>query len=145
VSRDKVKRGRARSAKPLSNRKYAALARFRYELRCFLYFSESVAAREGLTPQQHQALLSVRGSEAGAQTIKELAEALLIRHHSASGLASRLVKQGLLEKAQTDDRRIVCLRLTVRAETLLASLSRAHQDELRRVKPLLTKLIDRIA
>mgnify|MGYP001276995688 CR=1 FL=1 len=35
------------------------LARFRYALRKFLYFSEQVARRAGLTPQQHLLLLGV--------------------------------------------------------------------------------------
>ena len=40
---------------------YAALARFRYELRKFQAFSKAAADQAGLTPQQHQALLTIRG------------------------------------------------------------------------------------
>ena len=40
---------------------YEALARFRYELRKFQAFSKTAAIKTGLTPQQHQALLTIRG------------------------------------------------------------------------------------
>ena len=40
---------------------YAALAQFRYQLRTFLAFSEAAAQSAGLTPQQHQALLAIKG------------------------------------------------------------------------------------
>jgi len=40
---------------------YETLARFRYELRRFQAFSEAAANKSGLTAQQHQALLAIRG------------------------------------------------------------------------------------
>jgi len=63
---------------------YRLLAEFRYDLRCFLRFSEEAARKAGLTPQRYQALLSIKGSPAEAQTIGELADRLLIEPHSAS-------------------------------------------------------------
>jgi hypothetical protein len=48
------------------------LAEFRYRLRGFLKFSEHEAAKIGLNPQQHQALLAIKGTER-----------LGIRHNSA--------------------------------------------------------------
>ncbi len=45
------------SAPALAISDYQTLAEFRYLLRQFLTFSESVARRAGLTAQQHQALL----------------------------------------------------------------------------------------
>ena len=42
---------------------YAALAQFRYQIRSFLAFSEAAAAKQGLTPTQHQALLGIKGFE----------------------------------------------------------------------------------
>lgn len=129
----------------MAQRKYAALADFRYELRCFQHFSEAAAREVGLTPQQHQALLSIRGASGGTQTIGELSERLLIKPHSATGLANRLLANGLLERLESgDDRRVVRVTLTPSAEELLASLSRAHQAELKRIKPLLDGLIERI-
>ncbi len=46
----------------LADADYAALADFRYALRQFLVFSERGAASCGLKPQQHQALLAIRGA-----------------------------------------------------------------------------------
>ncbi len=45
----------------MSREQYAALADFRFRLRRFLAFSEAAAARAGLPPQQHQALLTLAG------------------------------------------------------------------------------------
>jgi DNA-binding MarR family transcriptional regulator len=135
----------ARAAKPLEPLRdgdYAALADLRYELRCFQFFSEQAARKAGVSPQQHQALLSVRGAPGGTQTVGDLAKRLLIRPHSASGLVSRLEEQGLLERVDAPDRRLVTLRLTEKAEGLLAILARTHLAELKRMKPPLRELIE---
>ncbi len=47
---------------PLADVDYERLAEFRYLLRHFLIFSENAAVQAGLTAQQHQALLAVKGS-----------------------------------------------------------------------------------
>jgi DNA-binding MarR family transcriptional regulator len=130
--------------KPLTDGDYAALADFRYELRCFQFFSEQAARKAGISPQQHQALLSIRGAPGGTQTVGDLAKRLLIRPHSASGLARRLEEQGLLQRAEAPDRRVATLRLTEKAEDLLALLARAHLAELKRMRPLLRGLMDLI-
>ena len=51
----------------------------------------------GITPAQHQLMLAIRG-HAGrdAPTIGDVAEALLLRHHSAVGLVDRAVDAGLV-------------------------------------------------
>ena len=48
-------------SKQLDKAQYEALAAFRYALRKFLRFSESAAQAAGITPQQHQALLAIKG------------------------------------------------------------------------------------
>lgn len=124
---------------------YSTLAGFRHELRCFLRFSEQAAASVGLMPQQHQALLSIRGSGGQALTMSGLADHLLLKHHSASELVSRLVALGLVQRAaDPSDRRIVMVTLTAKAEEVLAALSAAHRAELRRIRPLLTGLLGRL-
>lgn len=131
---------------PLAARDYAVLARFRLLLRGFVAFSEEAARLAGLTPQQHQALLAIKGlSSPNGFTIGDLAACLHVRHHSAVGLADRLVTGGLLRRRPDPaDRRRVQLLLTPRAEHLLAKLSAIHRDELRRLskelKPLLAAL-----
>lgn len=130
----------------LSQAEYEALATFRYELRRFLRFSEEAARAAGIEPQQHQALLAIRGFPGRAQlTIGELAERLQIRHHSAVGLVGRLAAQGLIERVQGQgDRRLVLVRLTPAGEALLDRLAAAHRDELRRMGPQLAALIQRL-
>ena len=45
----------------MSRGEYETLAAFRYALRQFLRFSEVAAQEAGLTPQQYQALLAIKG------------------------------------------------------------------------------------
>ena len=122
---------------------YERLAEFRYLLRRFLIFSENAAVKAGLTAQQHQALLAIKGfSGRDYVTTGELAERLGIRHHSAVGLVDRLSVKGLIHRQTgSDDRRQVLIELTPRAEGLLAKLSVAHRDELERLAPLLRILL----
>jgi DNA-binding MarR family transcriptional regulator len=127
---------------PLGDAEYRALAAFRHALRRFLSFSEAAASAQGLTPQQHQALLAVRGAGAGRLTVGRLAELLQIRPHSAVGLVSRLAAQGLVRREEgNEDRRQVLVALTAEAEALLERLSLAHRDELRRLAPTLRALL----
>lgn len=75
---------------------YQALAEFRFEIRRFLNFSEQIARAAGLEPQQHQALLAIKGlPEHRTATVGVLAERLLIQHHSAVELVNRLETKGL--------------------------------------------------
>ncbi|HYD16353.1 MAG TPA: helix-turn-helix domain-containing protein [Hyphomicrobium sp.] len=123
--------------------RYEALADFRFALRTFLAFSEAAATAVGLTPQQHQALLAVKGTREGENCgIRELAERLLIRHHSAVELVDRLEAGGLVERRPdpTDGRRVQ-IALTRKSEQLLQSLSIAHLKELREIKPTFQALI----
>jgi len=124
---------------------YATLATFRYELRHFLHFSENAAAEAGLTAQQHQALLALRAAPGGSMLVGTLAERLMLRPHSASGLVDRLMGLGLVERSRADgDRRQVHILLTEMGRTVLASLAASHRAELRRLRPLLTDLMRRL-
>lgn len=122
---------------------YRRLAAFRHALRRFLAFSEAAARRAGVTPQQHQALLAIKGApDAGIVTVGDLAELLLLQPHSAAELVDRMVKSRLLIKtAGGDDRRRVVLSLTPSAEKTLRALSAAHLRELRQSAPALKGLI----
>ncbi|MHB8453635.1 MAG: MarR family winged helix-turn-helix transcriptional regulator [Acidiferrobacterales bacterium] len=86
-----------RRTQPVTKAEYEMLAAFRYALRQFLRFSENIVAKIGLTPQQHQAMLAVKGyPDRDTATIGELAERLQIKHNSAVGLVDRLVTQRLM-------------------------------------------------
>jgi DNA-binding MarR family transcriptional regulator len=122
---------------------YRTLAEFRRALREFTHFSEEAAQDAHLTPQQHQALLAIRA--ANGLTVGELAVQLMLKPHSATGLADRLARLGLIERLPSqDDRRRVELVPTIEATTLLRTLSAAHRAELRRLRPLLTELLSKL-
>jgi DNA-binding MarR family transcriptional regulator len=112
------------------------LARFRYQIRKFLRFSEQAARAAGLTPQQHQLLLGVAGfTGRGWATVSELAEFLQERHNAVVGLVDRARRRGLVKK-ETDaaDRRLVRVALTPAGRKLLDRLSALHRRELARLQ-----------
>jgi len=123
---------------------YQRLAEFRYQLRRFLKFSERAASKMGLRPQQHQALLAIKGTPDEHVTIGILAERLGIRHNSTVELIDRLIMNGLVERRHNPkDHREVLIDLTNRAEQILADLSLAHRNEIRKIAPLLIELLTR--
>lgn len=120
----------------MSKGDYAKLLGFRSDLRRFLHWSEEQARVEGLTPSQHQLLLAVKGHRgADGPTIGEIADYLALRHHSAVGLIDRAEKSGLVERNRDpDDHRIIRLQLTAAGDDLIRRLSKAHLEELRRLR-----------
>jgi DNA-binding MarR family transcriptional regulator len=127
----------------LSDTDYRDLAEFRFLIRRFLHFSETAAQSEGLQPQQHQLLLATRAlTTSSGPTIGELAAHLLIQHHSAVGLADRLMTRGLVERVRgSGDRRQVRIRLTPDGERTLTRLSNAHRAELLNSGPRLVEAL----
>lgn len=121
---------------------YRRLLGFRTELRRFLRWSEDEARAAGLTPAQHQLLLGVRGHpDPAGPTIGELAEYMVLRHHSVVELIDRAGRAGLVERVGDEaDHRVVRLRLTREGEQAIERLSRLHLEELRRLAPLLSSL-----
>ncbi len=136
----------AKTGRQIKDEDYRALAAYRHALRRFLAFSEAAARETGLTAQQHQAILAIRGQGIGRQmTIGELADSLLIRHHSAVELVDRLSRADLVVRTEAeDDRRRVVISLTPKAETILEELSAGHLDELKHGRVLLAQLLERI-
>lgn len=133
-------------AKPekLQKTQYETLAAFRYALRRFLHFSEEAALAVGLTPQQHQALLAIKGFPGrDCVTVGELAERLQLRHHSAVGLIDRMAAEKLVERALSkEDRRQVFIQLTPQGEKKLEKLSALHRQQLKRIAPELGRLLE---
>ena len=119
----------------LDDSEYARLLGFRNGLRRFLRWSEDRAKEAGLTPAQHQLLLSIRGHD-GHPTIGDVADHLLLRHNSAVELVDRAERAGLVRReADREDHRIVHVRLTASGARRLATLSAAHLEELKRLAP----------
>jgi len=126
----------------ITTKEYEKLASFRFNLRQFLRFSELAARSVGLTSQQHQALLAIKGFPDGkAITIGQLAKQLQVAHHTAVELVDRLTLQNLvLREASTLDRRHVYLKLTDGGVEILETLTWAHREELRRLGTRLNSL-----
>ncbi len=121
---------------------YRTLAAFRTELRRFLAFSADAARAAGLTPQQHQLLLAVRGHPGPAPaSVTDVADALFLKRHSATELVARAADAGLVERHHdpADARRTLVL-LTPAGEEVLAALSRQHHRELTRLRTLVAGL-----
>jgi DNA-binding MarR family transcriptional regulator len=133
----------AKKPAAISKHDYEILASFRYALRMFLRFSEEAAHETGLTPQQHQALLVIKGFPGRDQvTVGELAERLQIRHHSAVGLADRLVKHKYLARTRdSKDHRVVYVGVTARGEKVLEKLTSQHREQLRRLEPQIKSVL----
>jgi DNA-binding MarR family transcriptional regulator len=124
----------------LTDGDFERLLAFRDGLRSFLRWSEDQAESVGLTGAQHQLLLAVRG-HGGAPSIGDVAQHLLLRHHSAVELVDRAASSGLLERfADPDDHRVVRLRLTSSGRQKVAALAAAHLEELSRLRLPFTAL-----
>lgn len=131
----------------LDQRDYATLASFRRSLREFLAFSEEAARKAGLPPQQHQAILAIRGlaPEIG-MSIHELADHLLLKPQTTVELVDRLADAGLVRRQRDQiDRRRVFLTLTAKAYRILQKLSAAHLAQIRRDAPQLIELLREVA
>lgn len=148
-SHDSLFRGRPTISprqRRVTRAEYELLADFRFQLRQFMRFSEEAAQTVGLTPQQHQALLAIKGFPGREQvTIGELADRLQIKHHSAVGLVNRLVAQGHVARHHAEsDRRVVYVGLTEAGADVLEQLTAAHRDELHRIGQTLHDLIGQV-
>jgi DNA-binding MarR family transcriptional regulator len=134
-----VKRAAAPAQAPrpgaLTKHDFEALARFRSGIRRYLRFSEETVRAHGVTPQQYQLLLALKGfPDREWATVRELADRLQLRHHSVVELVNRAQARGLVDRGpHPDDARMVRIQLTEDGEQTLAHLSALHRDELRRL------------
>ena len=137
----------ADTERPLTDDEYRSLAQFRYALRRFLAFSEDAARQQGLTPSQHQLLLTVRGAEAtgSAPSLTDIAEQLRVRLHSAGELVGRAVEHRLIERRpDPNDARRVLVTTTTEGRAHLEELSRLHRRELRRFRTEMNQVLSTI-
>jgi DNA-binding MarR family transcriptional regulator len=134
------------SPSEVSQKEYRALAEFRYQIRCFLRFSEDAARAAGLEPHQHQLLLAVKGMPDGSGfSIGEVAERLQIQHHSTVELVDRLVQRGYVQRRHDGaDRRHVLVHVTAKGERVLRELAVHHEEELRELGPVLVSSLRRL-
>ncbi len=122
------------------------LAAFRYAMRRFLRFSENAARKAGLSPQQYQLLLTIKGMPGREWAyVTEIAERLQISHHGAVALITRAQKQHLVHRTPgQEDRRTVQVTLADKGEELLGRLSALHQQELGQLSNQLREQLEAI-
>lgn len=126
----------------LTQADFESLLRLRTGLRRFLRWSEQEAQAAGLTSAQHQLLLAIRGHAGdAAPTIGEIAEYLVLRHHSASELIDRAEAAGLVSRS-TDpvNGTQVRVSLTETGMIKLNQLSETHLAELVHLAPTMRAL-----
>lgn len=121
---------------------FARLLQLRTGLRRFLRWSDQQAKAAGLTPAKHQLLLAVRGHPNPAgPTVGEIADYLLLRHHSAVGLIDRAAADGLVKRTRdSDSKSVVRVTLTAKGIRKLDGLSEAHLEELAHLAPTMRAL-----
>jgi len=131
----------------VTNDDIRTLADLRLVLRQFQSFSERAAEARGLTTQQYQALLAIKGEHSDTPiTVTLLAQRLLIKHNSAVGLVDRMAELGLVVRRPSErDRRSVMLQITARGESVFKRLAIAHRRELQRIAPLLGRHFRQLA
>ncbi len=126
----------------LSQADFEHLLELRTGLRRFLRWSEQQAEAAGLTPAKHQLLLAIKGHpDPAGPTIGDIADYLVLRHHSAVGLIDRAVHDGLV-KRNTDpiSKSVVRVTLTQTGADKLDTLAEAHLQELAHLAPTMRTL-----
>ncbi len=131
---------------PITQADYQTLAEFRRQIAAFLRRRREAAERAGLEAQQYELLLAVKGLPNGkSPTIKQIAEQLQIRHHSAVELTGRLVERGLMHRRKSRaDRRSVLLSVTRAGEKAVEQVARYGFRQLKVEAPGLLKTLSRL-
>lgn len=132
--------------KKLTISDYQALAEFRYQIRKYLHFSEEAVRPAGLERGQYQLMLAIKGMPPHVRPrIRELAQRMQIRHHSAVELINRLESRGYVRRHPSpEDGREVLLTLTPLGEHTLGELALHHHEELRTAGPALVATLRRL-
>ena len=111
---------------------FEALADFRYQIRRYLRFSETISQEHGITVLQYLLLLQLKGYPGREwATIAELAERLQSHHHGVVTLVTRCEEAGLVERRKGEgDKRVVEVVLLPKGQQLVARLALLHRGQL---------------
>jgi len=102
---------------------------------------DAFAAIAGVSGVQYEILMLV--SRAEGLSIGEVAERLMIRHHTAVELVNRLESNDFVSRIKDrEDARRVYVKPTAKAERLMEGLASAHLLELKGIRPVLQQLLD---
>lgn len=112
---------------------FVVLASLRRALRKFVRLTEEQARVEGITPQQYQVLLAIKGQpDRDWVSISDLAESLQLKHHAMVGLVDRCQTAGLVQRgSDPNDGRVVRVSLTQSGHDLLVRVAEKNKDELK--------------
>jgi DNA-binding MarR family transcriptional regulator len=126
-------------AAQLSKTEIEARSAFRQHLRRFERGIEDAARSRGVTFPQYLVLLHVKGMPGRSWAlVGELAERMLLEHHSVVGLVSRCETAGLVKRRRSqEDARQVEVHLTAKGERALNAVATAQSDELKGLLRLL--------
>lgn len=127
----------------LSRKDFEHLLAFRASLRRFQRWSEDQAKGAGLTHVQHQLLVAIKGHPGSEPpTVGELADYLLLRHHSTVELVDRAEAAGLVRRVNdARDGRVARVRLTSKGDRILMQLTPSHLVELHSLAAILDELV----
>jgi DNA-binding MarR family transcriptional regulator len=117
-----------RAPEPVDAAGYAQLASLRAGIRTYLAWAEQRAREHDMTPAQVQLALAIRAhDDVAGPTVSELADTLLLRHHSVVGLIDRAQDAGLVARARDPEHQSrVRVRLTDEGVDRLERLSALH-------------------
>ncbi|MEJ6023072.1 MarR family winged helix-turn-helix transcriptional regulator [Ramlibacter sp. PS4R-6] len=121
------------AARTLSKPEIEARSAFRQQLRQFERSGEDTAKSHGITFPQYLVLLHVKGMPGRSWAlVGELAERMLLEHHSVVGLVSRCEGAGLVKRKRSlEDARQVEVHLTAKGERAMNAVAAAQSDELK--------------
>jgi DNA-binding MarR family transcriptional regulator len=124
----------------VSRSEIQARSAFRHQLRRFERLGEDAARRHGITFSQYLVLLHVKGMPDRAWAlVGELADRMMLEHHSVVGLVSRCEIAGLVKRKRSlEDGRQVEVHLTAKGEKALDAVAGAMADELKALLAYLT-------
>jgi DNA-binding MarR family transcriptional regulator len=130
----------SRKSAPVSKSEIEARSAFRQQLRRFERFGEDAAHEHGITFSQYLILLHVKGMPDRAWAlVGELAEMMMLEHHSVVGLVTRCETAGLVKRKRSpEDGRQVEVHLTARGEKAVEAVARAMSGELKALLAFLT-------
>jgi DNA-binding MarR family transcriptional regulator len=118
------------------------LLELRTGLRRFVRWSERQAEANGLTGAQHQLLLAIRGHpDPSGPTVGDIADHLVLRHHSAVGLIDRAEAARLVQRrSDATNSSAVRVTLTPFGSRKLDALAETHLEELAHLAPTMRTL-----
>lgn len=94
-------------------------------------FDRSLRARAGISSTWYEAMLRLARAPDGRLSTSELGESLILSSGGVTRLVDRLAERALVERIpDTDDRRVVWVRLTPGGHDVLIEATRIHLEDL---------------